>query len=165
MPRVRRDDTKGLYQDTGKGAIGVETVQIAVLEASSAATEYTTAADAGVVQPAKSQLVGVDCIVTTDLAAASSNFGLRIGVAAGAQTVMALDADSLDASVTSLAAGKGSSTDSALTTAMGGTATLVAAADAGYSATERKLYPEVVASGGSITAGKLHVFLKFVQFA
>jgi hypothetical protein len=48
---------------------------------------------------------------------------------------------------------------------MGATATLLAAADAGYTATERKLYPEVVASGGSITAGKLHVFLVFVQFA
>ncbi len=165
MPRVRRDDTKGLYQDTGKGAIGVECVQTAVLVASSAATEYTIAADAGVVQPAKSQLVGVDCIVTTALAAASGNFGLRIGTAAGGAQTMVLDADSLVASATALAAGKGSSTDTVLTTAMGGQAALVAVPDAGYTATERKLYPEVVAAGGSITAGKLHVFLKFVQFA
>ena len=165
MPRVRRDDTKGLYQDTGKGAIGVECVQTAVLVASSAATEYTIAADAGVVQPAKSQLVGVDCIVTTACAATSGNFGLRIGTSAGDATVMVLDADSLDASVATLAVGLGTSTDTVLTTALEGTAALVAAPGEGYTATERKLYPEVVASGGTITAGKLHVFLKFVQFA
>ena len=164
MPKVVRTDTKGLHQVTGKGAVGVRYTQTAKLVASTAATEYTTASDVGIVQPANSVLVGVTVVVTTALAAASSNFGLRIGDGAGEADIMALDADSIDASVTDVSAGVGTSTDSALTTALGGTATLVTAASKPFTATERTLYPEVVASGGSITAGALQVFLEFVQF-
>ena len=164
MPKVVRTDGKGLHQVTGKGAVGVRYVKVADLVASSAATEYTTAGDVGIIQPANSALVGVTIIVTTALAADSGNFGLRIGDAAGEQDIMALDADSLDASVTSIAVGVGTSTDSALTTALGGTATLVTVATKPYTASERTLFPEVVASGGSITAGVVKVFLEFLQF-
>ncbi len=164
MPKVVRTDTKGLHQVTGKGAVGVRNIQIAELTASGDATEYITASDAGIVQPANSVLLNVHVVVETALAASSGNFGLRIGTAAGGAQLMTLDADSLIASATALAAGKGTSTESEVATAVGGAAALVLAPDTGFSASERSIFPEVVASGGSITAGKLKVFCEFLQF-
>lgn len=164
MPKVVRTDGKGLHQVTGKGAVGVRYVKVADLVASAAATEYTTSGDIGIIQPANSMLIGATIIVTTALAAASGNFGLRIGDGAGEADIMALDADSLDASVTAIVAGVGTSTYAEVATQLGGTATLVATAAKGFSATERTLFPEVVASGGSITAGVVKVFLEFLQF-
>ena len=164
MPKVVRNDTQGLHQVSGKGAVGVRNIQVASLVASAAATEYTTASDVGIVQPANSVLLNVHVLVSTALAAASSNIGLRIGTAAGGAELMTLDADSLVAGATSLAAGKGTSTEAEVATALGGAATAVIVADSGFSASERTIFPEVVASGGSITAGELQVFCEFLQF-
>tara|TARA_Y100001970_G_scaffold293342_1_gene439547 strand:+ start:206 stop:724 length:519 start_codon:yes stop_codon:yes gene_type:complete len=168
MPRVRYSQTKGLYQDGadgGKGIVGTTLYQNGRLVASSDATEYITSGDEGITQPAKSVLIGATVMVTTELAYADSNVGLRIGTAAGGAQCMTLDADSLVASTsTSLAAGKGTSTHGHVATSLGGQATAVIVADSGYSATERTLYPEVVCDGGSITAGVLQVFLEFLQF-
>jgi hypothetical protein len=139
-------------------------MQMGRLEASSAATEWTTPADVGVTQPAKSVLVSATVMVTTALAQASSTLGLRLGTAAGGAQCMTLDANGISTAVTSLAAGKGSSTHSHYNTSLGGATTAVILADSGYTATERTIYPEVVASGGSITAGIIQVWLEFMQF-
>tara|TARA_R110002060_G_scaffold56140_8_gene66516 strand:- start:1751 stop:2233 length:483 start_codon:yes stop_codon:yes gene_type:complete len=155
---------KGLYQDSGKGIVGTTLYQNGRLIASSAATEWTTAADAGITQPAKSVLVGATVLVTTALAQASGALGLRIGTEAGGAQCMTLDADSLQTAVTTLAVGKGTSTHGHYRVSLGGSVTAIILADSGYSATERTLYPEVVAAGGSITAGVMQVFLEFLQF-
>ena len=167
MPRVRYSQTKGLYQDGadgGKGIVGTTLYQNGRLVASSAATEYTTSGDAGITQPAKSVLIGATVMVTTNLAYDSGTVGLRIGTSAGSAECMALDADSLVSTSTSLAAGKGTSTHGHVATSLGGAATAVIVADSGYSASERTLYPEVVASAGGISGGVLQVFLEFLQF-
>lgn len=164
MPRVRYSQSKGLYQDTGKGIVGTTLYQNGRLTASSAATEYTTESDLGITQPAHSVLVGATVLVTTALALTSGTLGLRIGTAAGGAQCMTLDADSLQTAVTALAAGKGTSTHGHYRVSLGGSVTAIILADSGYSATERTLYPEVVAENGGISAGVIQVFLEFLQF-
>ena len=164
MPKVIRTDKKGLRQKTGKGAVGIRYWLQTELTANSAATAYTTPDAAGVKQPPKSVLVDVAVLTTTALAYASGTSGVRVGTAEAGAQLMALDADSLKASSTTVAAGKGTSTHGSDATSMGGVATLVVVADSGYSAAGRTVYPQVVASAGSITAGKLQCWMEFMQY-
>ena len=114
-------------------------------------------------QPAGSVIKSVTVVCTTTHAAQAGNIGVQIGTAAGGTQVMALDADSLIAGNAAFAAGKGSSTDAALTTALQGQAALVVVAGQPYSAADRDLFPEVVAAGGTITAGEYAVHVEFLM--
>jgi hypothetical protein len=165
MPKIVRDDTKGLYQKAGKGGVGVKIVQVAELT-KTAARVYSIASGNGIVQPEKSILTGVTVVVSTALAySGAATTGIRIGTAAAGEQLMALDADSVAGSGASLAAGKGTSTQSEVATALGGNATAIIVANSPYTATERKLFPEVAIHANAVNSGVLQVFLEFVQFS
>ena len=164
MPKVVRNDSKGLHQKQGKGAVGVKLVQVAHLTQTANRT-FSIASGNGITQPAKSALTGVTVVVSTALAfSGAATTGLQIGTAAGGEQVVALDADSIAGSGASLAVGKGASTQSEVHTALNGNQTLVIVQDSPYSATERQLYPEVAIHANGINSGELQVFLEFVQF-
>ena len=160
MPKLTRTNAKGLYQQSGKGAGGVPFVESVTLTANAAATKFVSSD--GLPQPAGSVIKSVTVVCTTTHAAQAGNIGVQIGTAAGGTQVMGLDADSLIAGNAAFAAGKGSSTDAALTTALQGAA-LVVVAGQPYSAADRDLFPEVVAAGGTITAGEYAVHVEFLM--
>jgi len=165
MPKLTRTNAKGLYQQSGKGAGGVPFVESAVLALPADGLRWRTASDAGVVQPAGSIItkVTVVCSTAVDGDGSAGTAGLRIGTAAGGAQVMALDADSIMASANDLAAGKGTSSDAALATSLGGPAALVVVADTAYSAAERTLFPEAVRSANAAIAGEFSVFIEFLM--
>ena len=76
-----------------------------------------------------------------------------------------LDSDPAPEMVITIPSDIGGSTTAELHSALSGATTLEAVAAAGFSASERTLYPEVVPAGGSITAGKLQAIIEFVQFS
>lgn len=160
MPKLNRTNSKGLVQETGKGSVGLPFTEIATLSANDAATTFV--APEAVVQPAGSVIKSVTVVCTTLHAADAGNIGVRVGTAAGGEQVLALDADSLVANNAAFAVGKGSSTDSALQTSLQGAAALVVTAGQAFSAAERKLFPEVVAAGGNITAGQYKCIIEFI---
>ena len=164
MPKIVRDDTKGLYQKSGKGGVGVRIVQVAELT-KTAARVFSIASGNGITQPEKSILTGVTVVVSTALAySGAATTGIRIGTAATGEQLMALDADSVAGSGSSLAVGKGTSTNAAVATSLAGNATALIVADSPYTATERALFPEVAIHANAINSGALQVFLEFVQF-
>ena len=164
MPKIVRTDSKGLKQAGGKGMCGVLYQLNTRLVVDSDGNELVTTGNNGVIQPAKSVLIGATFVVTTQLASTAGVWGCRIGTAQGGGQLMALDDDSLSASAATVAAGVGTSTHSAITTSLQGQATLVVVADSGYSATARTIYPEVVCGAGDASAGVVQCWLEFLQF-
>ena len=161
MPKITRTNTKGLFQETGKGASGIQFTETAVLTANAAANAFVSSA--GITQPAGSLIKRITVICTTTHAADAGHVGVRIGESAGAAEVMVLDADSLINNNAAFAAGKASSTDAVLRAALQGAANLVIVPGKAYSATEKTLFPEVVAAGGNITAGEYKCIVEFVS--
>ena len=90
MPKVVRNDSKGLHQKQGKGAVGVKLVQVAHLTQTANRT-FSIASGNGITQPAKSALTGVTVVVSTALAfSGAATTGLQIGTAAGGEQVVAV---------------------------------------------------------------------------
>tara|TARA_R100001591_G_scaffold116277_1_gene133024 strand:+ start:546 stop:1028 length:483 start_codon:yes stop_codon:yes gene_type:complete len=106
----------------------------------------------------------LDCyaVVKTALAYATATLGTRFGTAASGAQIVALDADGLAGSGTSLAAGKGNSTDAERNTSLGGAAAVVVVADAAYSASGREIFGEVKASTGAFTAGEVFFAVEYM---
>ena len=164
MPKIVRTDSKGIKQASGKGMAGVLYQLHTRLVVDSDGNELVTTNNAGVVQPAKSVLIGATYLVTTQLASTAGVWGCRIGTAQGGAQLMTLDDNSLSASSATVDAGVGTSTHGALATSLSGGATLVILADSGYTATERTIYPEIVCDAGDASAGAAQVWLEFLQF-
>lgn len=112
--------------------------------------------------PANSVILDAYAVVKTDLAYATATLGVRFGTAASGAQIVALDADGLAASGTSLAAGKGVSTDSERNTSLGGAAAHVIVADAAYGAAARNIFGEVKASTGAFTAGEVFFAVEYI---
>lgn len=170
MPKILRDDDKGLRQRGGVGAVGMLYTAQTRLTTDSGGDAYVTAGLAavrGITQPAKSVLVDCTVVVTTALGYTTGVCGVRVGTSAGAEDLVALtgNTDSLAASAALCAAGKGTSSHSTWQTLLGGVDDIPIVANSGYSATERKIHPEVVPAGGSITAGVVTVWCSFLQFS
>tara|TARA_Y100001970_G_scaffold293342_1_gene439548 strand:+ start:736 stop:1242 length:507 start_codon:yes stop_codon:yes gene_type:complete len=164
MPKIVRTDSKGIKQASGKGIVGGLYQLHTRLVVDSDGNELVTTSNAGVVQPAKSVLIGATFLVTTQLASTAGVWGCRIGTAQGGGQLMALDTDSLSASSATVDAGVGTSTHAAIKTSLQGNATLVVVADSGYSATARTIYPEIVCAAGDASAGAAQVWLEFLQY-
>ena len=99
----------------------------------------------------------------TALAQATATVGVSVGTSAGATTFTGtLDADGLEASGTSVAAGIGASTDDVLTAALGGTAILGALA-ASYRAAATDVHFRTVASTGAFTAGVMCYIVEYMK--
>ena len=112
--------------------------------------------------PANAVILDVYAVVKTALAYATATLGVRFGTEASGAQIVALDADGLAASGTSLAVGKGVSTDAERNTSLGGAAAHVIVADAAYSASARNIYGEVKASTGAFTAGEVFFAVEYI---
>ena len=161
MPKINRTNTKGLVQESGVGSTGIPFTEEVTLSAHSDADRFVSSA--GLTQPAGSLIKSVTVICTTTHAANAGHVGVRVGTAAGGAQVVALDADSLVANNAAFAAGKGSSTKGEIATALQGAATLVVVPGQSFTASERTLFPEVVAAGGTITAGVYKCIVEFIS--
>ena len=125
----------------------------------------TTIVSGAISVPAKSIITRLTCIVEEALAQASGNVGVSAGTAAaGTQFTGTLDADSLEASATSVAAGVGTSTDDVLTAALGGTAIMGTFAGA-YRAAATDVHFTATSSGGNFTAntGVLRFIVEYIE--
>jgi len=125
----------------------------------------TTIASGAISVPAGSIITRLTCIVVEALAQVSGNVGVSAGTsAAGTQFTGTLDADSLEASATTVAAGVGTSTDDVLTAALGGTAIMGALA-IGYRAADTEVHFTATSSGGNFTAdtGALRFIVEYIE--
>jgi hypothetical protein len=113
--------------------------------------------------PGNSIITRLTAVVYVALAQATATVGVSAGTSAGATTFTGtLDADGLEASGTSVAAGIGASTDDVLTAALGGTAILGALAGA-YRASETDVHFRTVASTGAFTAGQMCYIIEYIE--
>ena len=125
----------------------------------------TTIASGAIDVPAGSIITRLTCIVEEALAQVSGNVGVSAGTAAaGTQFTGTLDADSLEASATAVAAGVGTSTDDVLTAGLGGTAIMGALA-AAYRAAATEVHFTATSSGGDFTAntGALRFIVEYIE--
>ena len=113
--------------------------------------------------PGHSIIIRLTAVVQVALAQATATVGVSVGTSAGATTFTGtLDADGLEASGTSVAAGIGASTDDVLTAGLGGTAILGALA-AAYRAAATDVHFRTVASTGAFTAGKMCYIIEYIE--
>ena len=113
--------------------------------------------------PANSLFIRGTVIVTEALAYASATLGVSFGTAAGGtQLTGTLDADSLATSATSLAVGKGNSTDEVLDTALEGATHITRTAGAGEFASAGEIHGRVKASTGAFTDGTVSFIVEFI---
>jgi len=112
--------------------------------------------------PANAVVLDCYAVVKTALAYASATLGTRFGTAASGAQIVALDANGLAGSTTSLAVGKGNSTDAERNTSLGGAAAVVVVANAAYSAPARSIFGEVKASTGAFTAGEVYFAVEYI---
>jgi len=113
--------------------------------------------------PANSIITRLTAVVHTALAQSSGNVGVSVGTAeGGTQFTGTLDADSLEASSASVAAGLGTSTDDVLTAGLGGTAIMGPLA-ASYRAAATDVHFRTVSSGGAFTAGKMCYIIEYIE--
>ena len=125
----------------------------------------TTIVSGAISVPAGSIITRLTCIVEVALAQASGNVGVSAGTAAaGTQFTGTLDADSLEASATAVAAGVGTSTDDVLTAGLGGTAIMGALAGS-YRAAATDVHFTATSSGGNFTAdtGALRFIVEYIE--
>ena len=125
----------------------------------------TTIASGAITVPAGSIITRLTCIVVEALAQASGNVGVSAGTAAaGTQFTGTLDADCLEASSTTVAAGIGTSTDDVLTAGLGGTAIMGALAGY-YRAAATDVHFTATSSGGNFTAdtGALRFIVEYIE--
>ncbi len=164
MPKVTRNNEDGLVQESGKGTVGMLSVEECELTRDSTNAFLENAA--GVTQPANSMLTAVTFVTTEAIAAASGKIGAKVGTTVSGSEVIATVINSLHNGAASLPVGEGTSTDPEVRVALSGHANLVFANGAlsGSSAAERALYPRVLLDGGSATAGKVRAFFEFVQW-
>jgi hypothetical protein len=115
----------------------------------------------GLIVPANSVITGAGVVVSTVLAAGAGTMGVTFGTAAAGEQIVADDPNSLVGSVTSLAAGKGVSSHSHETTAMGGLTALAFVGDCAYSTSARTIYGAVTTSGSGFTSGAVKFWITY----
>lgn len=115
--------------------------------------------------PANTVITSVTAIVKTALAQASATIGVRCGTTAATPTeIVDLDADSmLGTAATSLAVGKGNSSSADINAGLGGATALTLVDGGNYSASERTVYCEAVASTGAFTAGEVIFVVEYIN--
>ena len=116
----------------------------------------------GLAIPANSIITGLGVVCTsTFTVSTSANLGVNFGTAAEGHELNVVDANGIDDSVTTLAVGKGVSTHSHETTAMGGYASIVFDPDVAYSTAARTVYGTITTSAGNITAGGVRFWVTY----
>lgn len=136
----------------------------AVVYSEEISSDAADIADAtGVSIPANAVITDVGVVVTTGITlSGAATLGVTFGTAAEGEQIVANDADSLATSGTTLAAGKGTSTDGAVQVGLGGAAALAFVADSLFSASARTVYGKITHSAEDITAGAVRFWVKYV---
>jgi hypothetical protein len=118
----------------------------------------------GIAIPANSLITEVGLVVTTQFTVSTtSTLGATFGTAAAGEQIVADDADSIRGSSSgTLAVGKGTSSNSAIATSLGGAAALVVVADSAFSAAARTIFGSVTINTGNITAGAVRFYVKYI---
>ena len=113
--------------------------------------------------PANCIITRLTAVVTTQFAQTSGNVGITVGTSAGATTFTgAIDADSLEASSTTVAVGVGTATDAVLTAGLGGTAIMGALAGS-YRAASTDCHFRAVSTAGDFSAGAMLCIVEYVM--
>tara|TARA_R100001443_G_scaffold117178_1_gene140294 strand:+ start:120 stop:608 length:489 start_codon:yes stop_codon:yes gene_type:complete len=120
-------------------------------------------ASGAMVIPEDAVITKLIAVVKTALAYASATVGVKAGSAAAGAQFMALDADGLAASSTSLAAGKGVSTFDEYTTALGGAAAQDLVANSAKVSAGTAVHFTTVASTGAFTAGEMCYIVEYIS--
>ena len=158
MPKIIIDDTKGLYQTSGKGVVGLTQSKTVNSSYVAASTKIKSGA---IVIPANSLITAIHAVVTTTLVGGAGAVSVQAGnVEDGNQIASAVN---LGANLAGAAAGYGTSTVAALKTALQGAATLVITAGQAYRSSETELHLTVTA-GGNLTAGAVQFTVEFITF-
>jgi hypothetical protein len=118
-------------------------------------------------QPANTMIKDITVVCTSEASlGASMDTGFKVGTTAGSADVVTAVIDAINSDAT-VEVGKGSSTDTALTTALAGPSPLVQAVGAPYTATSRTLYCTVSSSAEANTfddnTGEFTVAVTYIQ--
>ena len=138
-----------------------------VVKIKSKIIEFTASSaniDSGAIEvPQNCIITRLTAVVNSALTVAAGTVGVSVGTAAGGtQFTGTLDADCLEGSGTSVAAGIGSSTDDVLTAALGGTAILGTFA-ASYRAAATDVHFRTVGAGGAFSAGSMCYIVEYIE--
>ena len=159
MPKIIIDDAKGLYQTAGKGVVGLtQSKTVNAAWSAGASIQADT-----IVIPANSLITAAHVVITDDLLGAGNvNSQAKIGTTAlGTEICIAKNIQTRANSV----ADRGISTNSALTTALQGSQSLVITAGQAYRENETSLYASVVFSDASnFTGGAVQFTVEFITF-
>lgn len=123
----------------------------------------TSTALPALIIPANSIIQDFGFVVTTAITCGTGTIGHKVGTAAGGAQLSAAAANSLAASGTSLAKGKGSHTTAHLKLSLGGNAQLVNVADTAYRENETEFHATITTSGSGFTAGAVICFLSYIR--
>ena len=148
---------------TLSGTAGVKGAEAIIYASTGVVTSGATFNSGAMTVPAGSIITDMGVVVTAAIAAASGVFGVRFGTTANAVDLAALDADGLEGSGTSVAAGIGTAMDAVLQTALGGTAVVVMDAGDAYRSAATAVHGSVLSAGGSITAGDCTFWVKYIS--
>tara|TARA_A100001515_G_scaffold40310_2_gene31683 strand:+ start:1244 stop:1837 length:594 start_codon:yes stop_codon:yes gene_type:complete len=110
--------------------------------------------------PAKTIITGLHVVVDTQLAFASGAVNIKAGTSAGNDAIA--NASNVVGSGTTLAVGKGASSDTAISTALGGAAPIVNVADSAYATAARDIHFTLTAAGGNFTAGVVSFVVEYM---
>ena len=119
-------------------------------------------ASGAIIIPEDAVITKLIAVVKTALAYATATVGVKAGSAAGGEQFMALDADGLVGSSTSLAAGRGVSTFDEYTTALGGAAAHDLVANSAKVSAGTEVHFTTVASTGAFTAGEMCYIVEYI---
>jgi hypothetical protein len=119
--------------------------------------------DSGAIHiPANSAISSIEVIVTSATTQANGTLGVQAGTQAGGEQLIAAAADALAGTSTTVAAGKGTSTEgTGRRTALGGNGNLTMVADSPYYAAAGEAHVRCVSSGGAFSAGEIAFIVVF----
>jgi hypothetical protein len=113
--------------------------------------------------PANSIIREYGIIITSTSTRDSSTLGFKIGTTVGGTDLATTDADGLQTSNTSVGAGTGSFSVTALTTAANGAASIVATPGSIYRSTGTDVYIQITTNTGGIITGAASAYVTYVK--
>lgn len=158
MPKVLVDDSKGLYQTSGKGVVGLTQAKSVTASWASGAS----IASGAISIPAGSLITNIHAVISTTLTGANGAINIKTGTAAGGNQIAA--STEIVAAIADATAGKGSSTNSEISVSLGATAPIVITPGQSYRSSDTDVHVTVT-GGGNLTAGAVKFVVEFITFA
>ena len=157
MPKIVRNNARGLFQKAGKGSAGIESVEMSALTTSSTAAGN---ADVTVTCPAGAVITDVGFVAVTLFDVGTNNISFSCGVGSGGNDIVAVT--QINQANADIAAGTAISVKSAnLVHGSGGAIAFKNAAPL-HSASERTIGFRITNSGTQTSAGTFRAYIKYV---